>query len=417
MLFELPFDNIASVSDGDYVIATYCAFGIRNEAALKRAGLFATGQSIGTWLPLPGITDEMVENWQARVVGVYSTPSEEPVTVLRVAFPRHNFASNFAMMLTAMVGNDVSTALSIKLVDLELTPKALASFKGPRQGIEGFRKATGVYDRPLVLNMIKPCLGYPPEQGAELFYQSGLGGVDLIKDDELFGNTTISTVAGRLKAYHKAAKKLMEETGKAPVYVVNITDAPRRMRENAKIAISEGARAVMVNFVSTGLDAFCELTEEFGDDLCFLGHYAGAGVMNSPMLGIAGPVLLGVLPRLAGADSVMTMFSARKDTPAMMECIQTVQKQKLPMGNLKPVMTALGGGVTPLSIHSMLETFGKDVILGVGGAVQGHPMGTTAGAKAVMDALSGAVQGRALSEIAADSPELQTAIDVWGTNL
>lgn len=416
MFFELPFDNIASVSDGDYVIATYCAFGIRNATALKKSGQFATGQSIGTWLPLPGITDDMVENWQARVVGVYSMPSEEPVTVLRVAFPRHNFASNFAMLLTAMVGNDVSTALSIKLIDLELTPKALASFNGPRQGIDGFRKATGIYDRPLVLNMIKPCLGYAPEQGAELFYQSGLGGVDLIKDDELFGNTTISNVAGRLKAYHKAANKLKEETGKAPVYVVNITDTPKRMRENAIIAISEGAKAVMVNFVSTGTDALAELTEEFGRELCFLAHYAGAGVMNSPMLGIAGPVLLGVLPRLAGADSVMTMFSGNVDTPAMMECIQTVQKQKLPMGNLKPLMTALGGGVTPLSIHDMLDTFGKDIILGVGGAVQGHPMGTTAGAKAVMDALLGAIQDKTLNDIAVDSPELQAAIDIWGNS-
>jgi len=416
MYFGLPFDNMASVSDEDYVIATYCAFGIKNETALKRAGLFATGQSIGTWLPLPGITDEMVENWQARVVGVYSMPVEEPVTVVRVAFPRHNFASNFAIMLTALVGNDVSTALSIKLVDLELTPKALKFFRGPRQGIEGFRKATGVYDRPLVLNMIKPCLGYTPEQGAELFYQSGLGGVDLIKDDELFGNTTISTVAGRLKAYHKAAKRLLDETGKAPVYVVNITDTPKRLRENAKIAISEGAKAVMVNFVATGLDAFFELTEEFGDELCFLAHYAGAGVMNSPMLGIAGPVLLGVLPRLAGADSVMTMFSANKDTPAMLECIQTVQKQKLPMGNLKPVMTAFGGGVTPMSVKGMLETFGKDIIMGVGGAIQGHPMGTTAGAKAVMDALIGTVNGLELDEIACDSPELKAAIDIWGAN-
>lgn len=136
-------------------------------------------------------------------------------------------------------------------------------------------------------------------------------------------------------------------------------------------------------------------------------------MMNAPQLGITGTVLLGVLARLAGADSVMTMFAGSADTRELFECLQTVQKQKLPMGGIKPVMTSLGGGVTPLSIGSAMKTFGSDVILGVGGAVQGHPMGTTAGAKAVMAALNGAMQGKELNDIAAASPELQAAIDAW----
>lgn len=412
MYFELPFDNLSSVADGDYIIATYYVFGVSNVSALKKAGQYAVGQSIGTWLPLPGITGEMKENWQARVLSLYSLPTEENICVLRIAFPHRNFESCFAMMLTAMVGNDVSTALRVKLVDLELTPKALSAYAGPKQGVEGFRRAAGVYDRPLVLNMIKPCLGYSPEHGAKLFYESALGGVDLIKDDELFGSTSISDAAGRLKAYRSAARAVMEKTGKEPVYIANITDTPKRMRDHAKLAVDEGAKAVMVNFVATGIDAFRELTEEFGSELCFLAHYAGAGMLDSRDLGISGNVLLGVLARLAGADSVMTM-TAQGDTALMLECVRTVQKHKLPMGRVKPVMTALGGGVTPLSIKNITDTFGHDIILGVGGAIQGHPMGTTAGAKAVMQSLSAAVEGRELAEAAKDSPELRAAIDAW----
>lgn len=413
MYFDLPFDNSVSIADEDYVIATYLAFGVSNESALTKAGAFATGQSVGTWLPLPGVTREMVEHWQARVLAVYPLPSEEPASLLRVAFPRHNFAGSFAMMMTALVGNDVSTALRVKLIDLELTKQALDSFAGPRQSVEGWRRATGVSGRPLVLNMIKPCIGFSPETGAEMFYQSGLGGVDLIKDDEVLGNTVVSGVSGRLKAYLSAAERLKQETGKAPVYIVNITDTPKRMREHARAAIDHGGKAVMVNFVSAGLDALCELTDEFGNGLCFLAHYAGAGMLNSPYLGISGSVLLGVLARLAGADSVMTMFANRADSPEMYECIHTVQKQKLPMGGIKPVMTALGGGVTPLTVAQTAKTFGNDCILGVGGAVQGHPMGTTHGAKAVMDALIGGMQGKELDEIATASPELEAAIRAW----
>ena len=413
MYFDLPFDNGVSIADEDFVIATYLAYGISNEAALTKAGAFATGQSVGTWLPLPGVTRDMVENWQARVLAVYPLPTEEPATLLRVAFPRQNFADSFAMMMTALVGNDVSTALRVKLIDLELTKKALDAFAGPRQSIEGWRRATGVYGRPLVLNMIKPCIGFSPETGAEMFYQSGLGGVDLIKDDEVLGNTSISGVSGRLKAYLTAADRLKEETGKAPVYIVNITDTPKRMREHARAVVEHGGKAAMVNFVSTGADALRELTEEFGDSLCFLAHYAGAGMLNGPQLGVSGGVLLGVLARLAGADSVMTMFVNRTGTNELYECLETVQKQKLPMGGIKPVMTALGGGITPLSIGETMETFGNDVILGVGGAVQGHPLGTTAGAKAVMAALHGAMEGKSLDEIAASSSELDAAVRAW----
>jgi len=412
MYFELPFDNLSSVVDGDYVIATYYVFGISNITALKKAGQYAVGQSIGTWLPIPGITKEMIENWQARVLSLYSLPTEENICILRIAFPHHNFASCFAMMLTAMVGNDISTALRVKLVDLELTPKALSAYTGPKQGVEGFRKATGVYGRPLVLNMIKPCLGYSPEHGAKLFYESALGGVDLIKDDEVFGNTSISDVVGRLKAYRSVARSVMEKTGKEPVYIANITDTPKRMRDHAKMAVDEDAKAVMVNIVTTGIDIFRELTEEFGNKLCFLAHYAGAGMLDSRDLGISGNVLLGVLARLAGADSVMTM-TAQGDTALMLECVRTVQKHKLPMGQIKPVMTSLGGGVTPLSIKSLTDTFGHDIILGVGGAIQGHPMGTTAGAMAVMQSISATCEGKELAETAKTSPELQAAIDAW----
>ena len=107
--------------------------------------------------------------------------------------------------------------------------------------------------------MIKPCLGYSPEVGADLFYETGRGGVDLIKDDEVMGNTTLSGVEGRVRAYLQAAKRIAEETGRSPVYIVNITDRPARMRENASSGPC-GAQAVMVNFVTAGLDSLAELT-------------------------------------------------------------------------------------------------------------------------------------------------------------
>lgn len=393
---------------GDYAVATYIATGLSQDY-LKRVGGFAVGQSVGTWAALPGITDFMVEHYQARVTACHRIPDTDS-SLLRLAFPMKNFCGSLSMLLTAMVGNDVSTSLDIRLVDLSFTGQSLAAFRGPRRGIAGWRELTGVADRPLILNMIKPCLGFTPEEGAALFYAAGSGGVDLIKDDELFANLDICPIIPRMRAYNLAAKRLMDDFGRAPAYIVNISDRPSKMREHARAAIDEGVRAVMVNCVTTSNDALLDLTEEFGDRLCFLAHYAGVGIIS----GVHESLMIGTLPRLAGADAMMTMFPGVGKGEAYQRFLAISQKQNLPMGGIAPTMTVIGGGVTPLNLAHVVSDLGKDIILGVGGAIQGHPMGAKAGGEAVMCAVRAAADGVSLEEAAAGCAPLQAAIEAWG---
>lgn len=413
MYFELPFDNEENIRAGDYVIATYLVSGISEADALLRAGRFAVGQTVGTWIKLPGITKSMVEGYQARVLSLEAIPPEHTAAILRVAFPTHNFADSFAMLQTALVGNDVSTALMVKLLDISFTEKALSHYRGPTQSIEGVRAATGVYDRPLVLNMIKPCIGYTAEEGAKLFFETAMGGVDMIKDDEVLSEIPILRVVERVRAYQKTAGQVKSETGRAPLYIPNITARPQKMREHARMLVEENAKACMVNFVTAGADALYELTEEFGEKLIFLGHYAGAGMLSSPWLGYANPVLLGTMPRLAGADMVMTMYPGSPGSAGYLEFVKTVQKQKLALLGIKPVFTVVGGGVTPLNLGAVLAALGNDVVLGVGGAIQGHPLGARSGAKAVMAAVDAAQVGVSVEEKASTCPELKAALDAW----
>ncbi len=413
MYFELPFDNEENILSGDYVIATYLVSGISETDALSRAGKFAIGQTVGTWIQLPGITEAMVEGYQARVISLEFVPAEPPAAVLRVAFASHNFKDSFAMMQTALVGNDVSTALMVKLMDIAFTERALKAYRGPVLSVEGVRATTGVYGRPMVLNMIKPCIGYTALEGAKLFFETAMGGVDMIKDDEVLSEVPVLSVLERVRAYKKAAEQVKRETGRAPVYIPNITARPRKMRETARLLIEEDAKACMVNFVTSGADALYELTEEFGANLAFLGHYAGAGMMSSPWLGYANPVLLGTLPRLAGADMVMTMYPGTPESRGYLEFLKTVQKQKLKLGNVKPILTVVGGGVTPLNLSAVVKEIGVDVVLGVGGAIQGHPMGAREGSKAVMAAVDAAVSGVPVEEKAASCPALKAALDAW----
>lgn len=413
MYFELPFDLEENIHSGDFVVASYLVSGINETDALLKAGRFAVGQTVGTWIKLPGITKRMVEDYQARVLSLEIMPTEDATALLRVAFPTHNFADSFAMMQTALVGNDVSTALKVKLLDISFTKNALSHFRGPRHSVAGVREVIGVYDRPLVLNMIKPCIGYTADEGAALFYETAMGGVDMIKDDEVFSSVPVLNVLDRVRAYRKVSEQVELETGHKPLYIPNITSRPKQMHDYARMLLDEGIRACMVNYVTTGIDALYELTEAFGDKLIFLGHYAGAGMLNSPVLGYANPVLLGSFPRLAGADMVMTMYPGSPDGKDYLEFIKTVQKQKLSLPGIKPVLTVVGGGVTPLNLGHIVATLGNDVVLGIGGAIQGHPLGAKNGAIAVMAAVAAVMEKVSLEDKARSCHALQVALETW----
>ena len=77
------------------------------------------------------------------------------------------------------------------------------------------------------------------------------------------------------------------------------------------------------------------------------------------------------------------------------------------------VVKTIGGCITPLDIPGINSELGNDIIIGIGGAVQGHPMGTTAGSKAVMDAAKACSLGISMEEMAKTSKELNIAISTW----
>lgn len=127
--------------------------------------------------------------------------------------------------------------------------------KGTTFGIDGIYDYMGLGSdrRPIVLNMIKPCLGYSAKEGAAIFKQIAMGGVDIIKDDELFADTNYSSIKDRVRLYKKAANEVYEQTGHLTRYCVNITDRFDKILSHAKSAIEEGADFLMINFVTGSL--------------------------------------------------------------------------------------------------------------------------------------------------------------------
>ena len=140
------------------------------------------------------------------------------------------------MLLTATVGN-ISGGGKLKLVDISFPKCWLEAFDGPKYGVEGVRELLGVKERPLVNNMIKPCCGLTPEVTADIAYEVALGGVDLIKDDELIANAAYSKIEDRVSAVMDALKRADDKKGEKTIYTFNITDTPDQAKRNAEKAI------------------------------------------------------------------------------------------------------------------------------------------------------------------------------------
>jgi len=412
--------------EDNYNIASYFYIAKSDEDVYEKAKSFAVGQTIGTWVPVPGITPEMKKKYGGKVVSIYDIPPveltsdlpEETYHIIQIAFPDENFLPQIPMLMTTLLGNDVSTSAQVKLVDIKFSRNFLKAFKGPKFGIDGIYNYMGLNSqrRPIVLNMIKPCLGYSASEGASIFKQIAMGGVDIIKDDELFADTKYSSIRDRVHFYKKAAKEVYEQTGHLTRYCVNITDRFDKVIEHAKIAVEEGADFLMVNFVAVGISILQILSENDEIKVPIVAHYATAGSMTeSPFTGISTPLLLGKLARIAGAD--MCMFSSPYSTYPFLKrrYKQIADMQRLPFGNLKPTMPIIGGGVHPNSAEKIVGELGKEVVLASGGAILGHPMGPTEGAKSMMQAAEALGKGLALSEVANQEgyEALKVSIEKW----
>ena len=145
----------------DRVYATY-----RIETAYPLADAAATmagEQSTGTFIRVPGETDELRERCAARVerlteLGEVDAPSlpgsgvpKGGPAVYRTAevvlsWPLHNLGPSLPNLLATVAGNlsELKAFSGLKLTDLKLPPAFLDRYQGPQFGVAGTRALTGV---------------------------------------------------------------------------------------------------------------------------------------------------------------------------------------------------------------------------------------------------------------------------------
>ena len=398
----------------DYVIATYQAK-VKTSNIEKLAMAIADEQTTGTWIKVSADSAEKTRRFGSKLVALYEVPDigcdyqsdEPPMYIIQIAYPMENFSNSMSSLMTILFGN-ISASGMIRLIDVAFPKKFIAQFKGPKFGVEGLRKVLEVPDRPLLTAMIKPNIGWTPDEGADLFYHACKGGVDVIKDDELMlADGPYCPLKERVTKFMEKEKQVYEETGEHSLYAVNISDSTEKVRENAYRVLEYGGNCLMVNVYTTGSDTLKMLADDPNINVPILAHVNFAGTMAaSTYTGISAPLLVGKITRLAGGDFQINGHPYGKFPVSYKQFYRCFKFFTQPWWNIKPMMYACSGGTTQMAVEKIVKNVGTDVMLAAGGGVHGHPDGSEAGAKSMRQAIDAAMKGISVVDYAKDHEEL-----------
>lgn len=271
-------------------------------------------------------------------------------------------------LLNVVFGN-TSIKPGVRVERLDLSPRLLAAFRGPRFGAAGIRRLVDAPKRPLLATALKP-MGLPAATLADIAYRFALGGMDLIKDDHGLANQSFTPFRERVERCAAAVARANRETGGHCLYLPNITGPFEAIMENARFAKQAGAGGFLVSPGLVGLDSMRRLTDDDSLALPIMSHPALQGsFVTSQDSGMAHEVIFGQVARLAGADASIFPNYGGRFAFSREQCRAIATACAEPMGDLPPILPTPGGGMDLARIPDMLDTYGRDVIFLIGGAL------------------------------------------------
>jgi ribulose-bisphosphate carboxylase large chain len=369
------------------------------------AAAIAAEQSTGTWTEVKGADNLLA----ARVIRAEGD-------LVEIGFPEELFEpGNIPQYLSVIAGNlfGLGTLKKVRLQDVVFPEKLVRAHCGPRVGIEDARKILGVFDRPLVGTIVKPKVGLDPKGTAEVAAAAVRGGLDLVKDDETLTDQAFCPMVPRLEAVMSALDKVEMETGKKAFYAVNVTTGADQILERAEQAIDHGANMVMVDVLTAGFSALEVLSRNVHVPVHV--HRTMHGAMTRDKGHGISMVVISKLVRLAGGTNLHTGSYLGKMAAEKEENDLSKEALRGEWYGLKKVFPVASGGIYPAKVHANLDGYGVDCIVQAGGGVHGHPGGTVAGARAMVQATEAWMKHIPLSEYAKDHRELEAALNFWGS--
>jgi len=323
-----------------------------------RARALALEQSIE--MPLEAVTSEYVRSdIVASVESITEIAPRRYAVVLGIATA--TTGGEIGQTMNMLFGN-CSLQEDVELVDVGLPDDFLAGFKGPRFGLDGIRDRVGAAERALTMTALKPQGLSAADLGA-LCGVFASAGIDIIKDDHGIANQAYSPFAARVVSCQAAVRRANAASGGRSVYAPSLSGGPRQLLEQLKIVREEGVAMVLACPMLMGLAHFQEMVE----------HDLDVPVLAHPALGGAArihpPLLLGRLFRLLGADATIFPNYGGRFSYSRESCEALAHAARAPWRDFRATVPVPAGGMHVGRVAEMLEVYGRDVCLLIGGAL------------------------------------------------
>lgn len=410
--------------EADYLIETPFAPEL---AAATMAG----EQSSGTFKPVPGETPELKARSAARVehlevVGEATEPALPTAGVeggkrltharVTLSWPVENIGPSLPNLVATVSGNlfELKQFSGLRLLDIRMPDVFATAYAGPKFGIEGTRELAGVEGRPIIGTIVKPSVGFSPEETAALVKLLAEGGIDFIKDDELQSDGAYCSFEDRARAVMAVINDVADKTGKKVMYAFNLTGEIDQMKRRHDLIESLGGTCIMASINSVGLVGMVELARH--TRLPIHAHRNGWGYLSRhPLLGWS-YIAWHKLWRLAGADHMHVNGLRNKFSESDESVIASARACLAPLFDNKPclAMPVFSSGQTALQAPDTLAAMGTDdLIYLAGGGMMAHPGGPIAGLTSIREAFEAGKKGIPLEIYAKDHAPLAQALDAF----
>lgn len=271
--------------------------------------------------------------------------------------------------LLNVVWGNVSLLPGIRVESVELSASMLAGFAGPRFGVRGLRELLGIPERPLLATATKP-MGSTSQELAALAGACARAGLDLVKDDHGLADQPWAPQRERVLRSIAAVQQANEVTGGTTRFLPSLNVPSGRLLEAAHEFADAGAGGFLVMPGLSGFDAMRELAGPDGPGLPLMSHpsFLGANMIGADH-GLSHGVLFGTLMRLAGADLVIFPHAGGRFSFPVDACRSIRTHCAAPLGDIAAAFPTPGGGMVPERAAELMDLYGRDSCLLIGGAL------------------------------------------------
>ena len=309
-----------------------------------RARAIAVEQSVE--MPLEAIDDQHILR---DIVGAVASIEDrgDGVFDVRIALSAATVGEDAGQFLNMAFGN-TSLHDDVVLVDID----GQLPFAGPHHGIDGLRQRVGAYGRALTCSALKP-QGLPAARLAALAERFARGGIDFIKDDHGLADQAYSPFAERVTAIAGAVGHTR--------YVPSLSGSLETMRHQVEIAGAHGIDTMLIAPMIAGWSTFQTLVRDY-PGVAFFAHPSMGGAAR-----IAPELLIGKLFRLIGADAVIFPNHGGRFGYTPDVCRRLAEQARAPRDGITSSIPVPAGGMTVDRVPEMLDFYGVDVMLLIGG--------------------------------------------------